>query len=201
MSSFAVNDCLDVTRYAGYQRFTVLLGDSSDPDFLVACLKFSALDGCLYATLSFIKVHRFLTGLRSGLFPGNSSTEILLFFSNSVASFDQWQGTPSCMKIVRFQLLFEQFRVFESNHSGVRWNEIQTSSATARHDTPNHMARRVFHCGYNIFLITTLTQWPLNVHAVRYKLLHDAFRKQHFLPLSESPMTMTPDKEGRKCFI
>ena len=34
MSSFAVSDCLYVTRHAGYQRFAVLLGDFSDPNFL-----------------------------------------------------------------------------------------------------------------------------------------------------------------------
>ena len=34
MPSFAVNDCLDATRHAGYQRFAVLLCDLSDPNFL-----------------------------------------------------------------------------------------------------------------------------------------------------------------------
>ena len=32
--SFAVNDCLDAKRHAGYQRFAVLLGDFSDSNFL-----------------------------------------------------------------------------------------------------------------------------------------------------------------------
>ena len=80
-------------------------------------------------------------------------------------------------------------------YSNVRWNEIETSSATARHDIPNHLARRLLHCRYNIFLVKTLTQWPPNVHVARYKLLHGAFvRTQHFLPLSESPMAMTSGK-------
>ena len=34
MSYFAVNDCLDATRHAGYQIFAVLQGDFSDPNFL-----------------------------------------------------------------------------------------------------------------------------------------------------------------------
>ena len=34
MSSFAVNDSLDVTRPAGYQRFALYLGDFSDTNFL-----------------------------------------------------------------------------------------------------------------------------------------------------------------------
>ena len=33
-SSFAVNDYLDATRHSGYQRFAVLLGDFTDPNFL-----------------------------------------------------------------------------------------------------------------------------------------------------------------------
>ena len=34
MSCFVVNDYLDSIRLAGYQRFAVLLGDFSDPNFL-----------------------------------------------------------------------------------------------------------------------------------------------------------------------
>ena len=75
-------------------------------------------------------------------------------------------------------------------HSGVRRSEIQTT--TAPHDIPNHLAQCMVHCGYNIFLVKTLcSQW----HVVRYELLHGTFvRKQHFLPLSESPMVMTSGK-------
>ena len=57
---------------------------------------------------------------------------------------------------VQFQLTFEYFNVLGSIHSGVRRNGIQTSSAMARHGTPNHLVRRVFHCCYNIFLVKTL---------------------------------------------
>ena len=54
----------------------------------------------------------------------------------------------------------------------------------------------VFHCGYNIFRVKTLTQWPPNVHVARYKVLHGAFvTKQHFLPLSESPKALTHGKD------
>ena len=42
-----------------------------------------------YATLSFIILHRFFIGFRSGLFPGHSRTEILFSFRDSVATFDQ----------------------------------------------------------------------------------------------------------------
>ena len=34
MSSFTANDCCGETWHAGYQRFAVLLGDFSDPNFL-----------------------------------------------------------------------------------------------------------------------------------------------------------------------
>ena len=85
-----------------------------------------------------------------------------------------------------FKLLFEQFHILGFIHSGVGRNEVQASSATARHDTPNNLAWWVFHCGYNIFLIKSLTQWPSNVHVARFKLLHGAFnRKQHIFPPSE----------------
>ena len=49
-------------------------------------------------------------------------------------------------------------------HSGVRRSEIQTTSATARHGIPNHLAPRVFHCGYNIFLVKILKcmLWGIN---------------------------------------
>ena len=80
---------------------------------------------------------------------------------------------------VQVQLLIEQFHVLGSIHSGVRRNELHSSSVMTRHGTPTHLARRVFHCGYNIFLV---------------KLLHGAFIRKHFLPLSESPMAMTSGK-------
>ena len=93
---------------------------------------------------------------------------------------------------VQFRLFYEQFHVLGSNHSDVRWTEIQTSSATARHGNPNHLARRVFHCSYNILLVNTLSQWQPNVHVARYKLLHGAFvSKQHFPSLSACPVAMT----------
>ena len=96
---------------------------------------------------------------------------------------------------MQFQLLFEQFLVLGRIHSGVRRNEIQTSSATTRHGTPNHLARREFHCRYNISFVETLNQWLSNEHVARYKLLHGAFiRKQHFLPLGERLMAMTSGK-------
>ena len=156
---------------------------------LIACLRFSALDGCLYATLSFIIVHMFSIWLASRLFAGHSSTEILFFFRNWLATFDRWQGAPSCITIVQpwtsmcsFSLSLSDSTHFWSIHSGVRRNELQTSSVTERHYTPNHSTRRVFHCGYNTFLVETLTQWPPNVHVAMYILLHGLFvRKQHFV--------------------
>jgi len=96
---------------------------------------------------------------------------------------------------VQFQLLFEQFHVLEFIHSSVRRNEIQTSSATARHGGLNHLTRQVCHCGYNIFLVKTLTQWPSNAHVARGRMLHGAFlRKQHFLSFSDSLMAVTSGK-------
>ena len=54
---------------------------------LVAFLRFSALNVCLYATLSFITVPIFSIRLRSGLFLSHSSTAIWFIFRNSVAVF------------------------------------------------------------------------------------------------------------------
>jgi len=48
-------------------------------------------------------------------------------------------------------------------HSYRCWTEeIQTSRATTRHGTPNHLVRRVFRCGYNIFHVKMIIQWPSN---------------------------------------
>ena len=53
----------------------------------------------------------------------------------------------------------------------------------------------MFYCGYNIFLVKTLTQWPLNVYVARYKLLYGAIvRKQYFFLLSETTMAMMSGK-------
>ena len=82
---------------------------------LIACIGFSALDSCSYATLSFMIVHRFSIGLRSGLFPGHSSREILFFFMTSVATFDSCHGTPSCMKIVQQWMCMCSFSFSLSN--------------------------------------------------------------------------------------
>ena len=73
------------------------LGDFSDPCSLV-CLRFSALDDSLYATLSFIIGQRFSIGLRSGLFL-DIPTHIICFQKRSmclwyVARSDI--GAPSC---------------------------------------------------------------------------------------------------------
>ena len=93
---------------------------------------------------------------------------------------------------MQFQLLFEQFYILGSIHSGVRQNEIQTSSTMTQHGTPKHMAQWAYFCGYIIFLVKMLAQWLSNVHVARYKLLHGAFiRNQHFLPLCDSPVAMT----------
>ena len=81
MPFFAVNDCLDATRHAGYHRFEVLLGDFSD------CLP--QVHGCLFATLPFITVQMFSIALKSGSFTGHSCTEVLfVFFRNSGATFN-----------------------------------------------------------------------------------------------------------------
>ena len=43
----------------------------------------------------------FSIGLRYGLIPGHSSTEILFFYRNSMATIDWRRGAPSCMNIVQ----------------------------------------------------------------------------------------------------
>ena len=59
------------------------------------------MHSCLHATLFFIIVHRFSTGLRSELFLSHSSREILFFFKNSLATFNQCHGALFCMNIVQ----------------------------------------------------------------------------------------------------
>ena len=131
--------------------------------------------------------------------PGSLQLRCLLF----VQEFSGWMRRNAIVNedhaavyvYVQFRLLYEQFHVLGSNHSDVRWTEIQTSSATARHGNPNHLARRVFHCSYNILLVNTLSQWQPNLYVARYKLLHGAFvSKQHFLSVSACPMAMTSGK-------
>ena len=86
------------------------------------------------------------------------------------------------------------FHVHGSICSGVGWNKMQTSSTKARHDTRNHLVWRVFHCGYNIFLV--------HVHVTTYKLLHSAFvRKQHFHPVIERPMANMSPFFNRWCQV
>ena len=82
---------------------------------------------------------------------------------------------------VQFQLLFEQFHILTSIHSGERRNKIQTSSTTARHGGCFVRATTYF-----------LTKRLPNMLVARHKLLYGAFvRKQHFLSLSERQMAMT----------
>ena len=85
-----------------------------------------------------------------------------------------------------FCFFFQQFHVLGCIRSGVKQNEIHTSSDTAGHGTPNHFVRRVFLffffffflcvcvcvCGYNTSVGKTLAQWLTNVHMARYKLLN-----------------------------
>ena len=58
------------------------------------------LEGCFSATLSFITVHKFSIGLRSGLFQGQSKTFTFFFFRKFVTNFDLWHGVPTCKNIV-----------------------------------------------------------------------------------------------------
>ena len=113
MSSFAVNGRVDVMWHAGYQRFAVLLGDFNDPN-LLDCLS-QVFSACLYANLSFITVHRFSIGLRSGLLQSHYCMEILFFFRNSVAAFDHLYEDHAAVDMhVQFQFLFWHFHMIGS---------------------------------------------------------------------------------------
>ena len=57
------------------------------------------LEGCFSATLFFITVHKFLIGLKLGLFPSQSKT-FTFFFRKFVTNFDLWHGAPSCINIL-----------------------------------------------------------------------------------------------------
>ena len=92
MSFFAVSDCLDATRMLDTKDSQYTWVISLTQTSLIAGLRLSALVGCLYATLSFIIVHKDSIGLGRGQFPGHSTTDIFffpLFFRNSVAPFDR----------------------------------------------------------------------------------------------------------------
>ena len=109
----------------------------------------------------------------------------------SVATFDWWRAPP-CMEIVQSWTCNFSFSLSNSTYLGpftVVLDRMKYRPAASRHDMapPNHLARRVFHCGYNIFIVKTLTQWPPNTHMARYKLLHGVLvRKQHSSTQRES---------------
>ena len=50
-------------------------------------------------TLSFIIFHAFSIGLRSGLLPGHSNTQIFFFWRPCLTFREVWHGAPSCMKM------------------------------------------------------------------------------------------------------
>ena len=162
MSFFAVYDYLDATRMLDTRDSQYTWVISVTQTSLIAGFRLSALVVCMYTTLSFVTVHTVSIGLGCGQFPGHSSGT-------------QWlplKSVTSCMCMCSFGFSLSNSG---SIHSSVKRNEIQTSTATARHAIPNHLARWLFHCGYNMLLVKTLTQWPPKVHAARYKLLCDAF--------------------------
>jgi len=68
---------------------------------LITFTRSLALDGCFSATLFFILVYRFWIGLRSGLLPSQSRTLIWFSARKVLATFNWWQGAPSCMKILQ----------------------------------------------------------------------------------------------------
>ena len=96
ISSFAVDDCLDATRHAGYQRLAVLLCAFSGPTLLDCLLQVLSVWRLL---VCHVILHNSPNGLRSGLFPGHSNTDNLFFFTNAVAPFDRWQWAPSCIQL------------------------------------------------------------------------------------------------------
>ena len=139
MSSFAVNDCLDAT-----QRFAVLLGDFSDPNIFSCCLKFSVLDGCLYATLFLLIVHKFSMGLRSGLFPGHFSRDSLFFFRNSMATVE-W----TCMCSFSFSFCL-------SNSTYLGPFKVVLGGMTYRPPAPRHdMTPQIILLGWCFNVATT----------------------------------------------
>ena len=182
--SFAVNDCMYETRQAWYQTLAILLDDCGDPNFLDCLPPSLCAWRLLHVTLSFIVVQSvdwigFLCCPRSIPEELVSWNQLLPWSCDMERHLIRNSGSSFCF-------FFQQFHVFGCIYSGVKQNEIHTSTAMAGHGTPNHFARRVylfrvffrffssfFWCGYNTSVGKTLAQWLTNVHMARYKLLNE----------------------------
>ena len=90
--------------------------------------------------------------------------DLVSVFSNSVTTGSILFDDRAVVDVhVQYQFLFEQFHVLGFIHSGVRRNEIQTSS------TPNQFARRVFYTNIGLCLIKTLTKLLHGAWCIRQK--------------------------------
>ena len=119
----------------------------------IACLRFSTPDGCLYATLSFIIVHRFLFGLRYGVFSGHSRTE-------SVTTFHWWEGVPSSNKIVQPWTCICSFRFSLSNSTYLGPFIVVLGKMKYRPAAPCHdMAPQIIWLS-GCFNVATTNFWP-----------------------------------------
>jgi len=66
---------------------------------MIAVIKLTRCDGLLAETRRFRCAHRFSIGLRSGLFPDQSSTVTPCCSNQSLHIFAVWHGVPSCSKM------------------------------------------------------------------------------------------------------
>ena len=108
--------------------------------FLIPCLRFSVLDCCVYTTSSFIIIHVFwIQAIPEQRSCFCSEPQWISLIGDDKSHLHEDQAAVDVY--VQFQVIFEQFRSLGSIHSCVRRNGTQTSSATARHGTSNHLAR------------------------------------------------------------
>jgi len=171
---------------------------SSTHTSLITFARSLALDGCFSATLVFILVHRFWIGLRSGLLSGQSRALIRFLARKVLATFDRWQGAPSCMKILvlhchlNFFLLFcQQFNVTRAVHGCSRWQKGDPSYTMFRNLTLNHLTWWMLHCRNRGFHIESRSTWLSNLSFPNYELLQRRFiREDDFDPLCWRPILM-----------
>ena len=151
MSSFSV--------ITAWMRCSILEISFSQQSFLIsfthtsfiAWFKVPALEGCLSATLILIIAHKFSTGFKSELFPGQSSVAKLFSAANCFTAFEQWHGAPSCMKLYNG----EYSRAFKVSFLAIphTWNSslccLGAKNTVQQYQTwkmpPGHLARWVFH--------------------------------------------------------
>ena len=107
---------------------------------MTASISCCLFEGCFAAAARFSRDHRFSMWLRSGLFPGHSSTLMLFSLNQDWHFFAVWHGAPSCWKISGW-LAPKMSRADASNldwmTSLTYFSAFTIPFSTCRHPTPS----------------------------------------------------------------